>query len=58
MDGLLKCKPSDGSNMLVTVLIHESTGVDKNGTLKRGNTSVINHHKLLNISSYTDTIFI
>jgi hypothetical protein len=34
MDGLLKYKPSDGGNMLVTVLLHESTEVDKNGTLR------------------------
>jgi hypothetical protein len=36
MDGLLKYKPSDGGNLLVTILIHESTGVDKNGTLREG----------------------
>jgi hypothetical protein len=36
MDGIFKYKPSDGGNMLVTILIHESTGVDKNGTLAEG----------------------
>jgi hypothetical protein len=29
-------EPSDGSNVIVTILIHESIAVDKNGKLREG----------------------